>query len=76
MNILYQSSQLPVNEKEAEVNRMPNERLQQELAEKLSQIPPEAEALVMSMLLNNVSTLLSGMEIGKQLEQTTVSPVD
>lgn len=55
---------------------MPNERLQQELAEKLSQIPPEAEALVMSMLLNNVSTLLSGMEIGKQLEQTPVSPVD
>lgn len=46
---------------------MPNETLQQQLAEKLSQIPPEAEELVMRMLLNNVSTLISGMEIGKQI---------
>lgn len=54
---------------------MPNERLQNELAEKLKQIPPEAEPLVMTMLLNNVSTLLSGMEIGKQLERSEPAPV-
>lgn len=46
---------------------MPNESLQQQLADKLDSIPPEAKELVMQMLLNNVSTLISGMEIGKQM---------
>lgn len=44
---------------------MPNERLQEELADKLEQVPQEAADLVMNMLLLNVSAMLSGVEIGK-----------
>lgn len=48
-----------------EVDRVPNERLQEELADKLEQVPQEAADLVMNMLLLNVSAMLSGVEIGK-----------
>lgn len=42
-----------------------NSKFQQQLAEKLEQIPEEKRELVMALLLNNISTLISGVEIGK-----------
>jgi hypothetical protein len=42
--------------------------LQERLAEQLETVPEEAMPLVMAMISNNLSTLLSGIEIGKQME--------
>lgn len=47
---------------------MANERLQQELADRLERVPEETSDFVMAMLLANVSALLSGMELGKAAE--------
>lgn len=47
---------------------MANERLQQELADRLERVPAETSDFVMAMLLANVSALLSGMELGKAAE--------
>lgn len=42
--------------------------MQERLAEQLETVPEEAMPLVMAMISNNLSTLLSGIEIGKQME--------
>lgn len=55
--------------KVSEVNELTSERFQQELAANLAQLPPAAEAMVMNMILNNVSTLLSGIGMGRDLEK-------
>jgi hypothetical protein len=46
-----------------------NSKFQQQLAEKLEQIPEEKRELVMALLLNNISALISGVEIGKSTEE-------
>jgi hypothetical protein len=52
-----------------EVPQMPEKiNMQEALAEKLEQVPEQAKPLVMSMLPIAISMLLSGIEIGKEME--------
>lgn len=45
-----------------------NINMQEALAQKLEQVPEQAKPLVMSMLPIAISMLLSGIEIGKEME--------
>lgn len=50
---------------------MSTNTMQEHLAEQLETVPEEAIPLVMALISNNLSTLLSGIEIGRQLKNCT-----